>query len=317
MSEITRVLASDLDTGRNYGAASWWRRMSREVLRKRMMREERRLVRTADCIWACSDGDADAFKRLFGHGWLLSRGEKMSKSRGNVVAPQTVMNTLGADVLRLWVAATDYRGEMSVSEEIMRRTADAYRRIRNTARYLLANLDGFEPARDMLAPGEMLILDRWVLNQAAVMDGEFRQAYETYQFHQIYQKLHQFCVIILGNFYLDIIKDRIYTMRRDSIGRRSAQTTLYHIAELFARWIAPILSFTAEEIWHYLPGKREASVFLEEWYQGIPEPGDFDDTAWQRIIEVRDAASKVLERLRAAGAGPGRRSVRGRAGCAS
>ena len=225
----------------------------------------------------------------------------MSKSRGNVVAPQKVMNTLGADILRLWVAATDYSGEISVSDEIMKRTADAYRRIRNTARYLLANLDGFEPDRHSVAPADLLALDRWVLHQTVMMQDEIETAYNSYQFHHIYQKLHHFCVVVLGNFYLDIIKDRIYTTRVDSLARRSSQTVLYHIAECFVRWIAPVLSFTAEEIWGYLPGEHDDSVFLGEWYNGIPALPESDLASWTRIIAVRDEVSKVLEVLRGEG----------------
>jgi len=242
------------------------------------------------------------YKEVLTHGFTVdAQGKKMSKSRGNVVAPQTVMNTLGADILRLWVAATDYRGEMSVSDEIVKRTADAYRRIRNTARYLLANLDGFDPDRDSVKPEHLLALDRWVLNQTVQMQQELIAAYDSYQFHVIYQKLHHFCVVILGNFYLDIIKDRIYTCRTNSTARRSAQTALFHIVEAFVRWIAPILSFTADEIWQHLPGQRDDSVHLQEWYRGIAVTDDSDDEKWVQIIAVRDEVSKVLERLRVAG----------------
>jgi isoleucyl-tRNA synthetase len=242
------------------------------------------------------------YRSVLTHGFTVdAAGKKMSKSSGNVVAPQKVMDTLGADILRLWVAATDYRGEMSVSDEIMKRTADAYRRIRNTARYLLANLDGFNPETDLVAEADMVELDRWVLGQTAQMQQEIIEAYESCQFHLIYQKLHQFCVVILGNFYLDIIKDRIYTMRTASLARRSAQTAMYHIAGAFVRWIAPILSFTADEIWQHLPGPRTDSVFLEEWYTGIPVTRLPDNDKWQKVIAVRDEVSKVLERLRVAG----------------
>ena len=242
------------------------------------------------------------YRSVLTHGFTVdAAGKKMSKSTGNVIAPQKVMDTLGADILRLWVAATDYRGEMSVSDEIMKRTADAYRRIRNTARYLLANLDGFVPERDSVTEAEMVELDRWVLGQTAQMQQEIIDAYESCQFHLIYQKLHQFCVVILGNFYLDIIKDRIYTMPTASLARRSAQTAMYHIAEAFVRWIAPILSFTADEIWQHLPGPRSESVFLEEWYQGNPVTSAPDSAKWQQVIAVRDEVSKVLERLRVTG----------------
>jgi isoleucyl-tRNA synthetase len=166
---------------------------------------------------------------------------------------------------------------------------------------LLANLDGFNPDKDLVVDADLLELDRWVLGQTVQMQEEIIAAYDSCQFHLIYQKLHQFCVVILGNFYLDIIKDRIYTMPAGSVARRSAQTAMFHIAEAFVRWIAPILSFTADEIWQHLPGSRGKSVFLEEWYQGITVSDGLDNDKWQRIIAVRDEVSKGLERLRVAG----------------
>jgi isoleucyl-tRNA synthetase len=239
------------------------------------------------------------YRNVLTHGFTVdAQGKKMSKSRGNVVAPQSVMNTLGADILRLWVAATDYRGEMSVSDEIMKRTADAYRRIRNTSRYLLANLDGFEPDKHLVNPEDLLELDAWVLYKTSELQEEILNSYETFQFHQIYQKLHHFCVVVMGNFYLDIIKDRIYTTKTDSVARRSAQTVLFHIVNAFVRWIAPILSFTADEIWQYLPGETMDSVFLDEWYKKIPVIKNVNNSKWVNIIQVRDEVSKVLEKLR-------------------
>ncbi len=242
------------------------------------------------------------YRAVLTHGFTVDAdGRKMSKSRGNVVSPQKIMNTLGADVLRLWVAATDYRGEMHVSDEIIKRTADAYRRIRNTARYLLANLDGFDPDRDIVNTGQLLGLDRWVLDRAAQTQQEILVAYDACQFHVIYQKLHYFCVVILGNFYLDIIKDRIYTMQQGSLARRSAQTAMFYIAEAFVRWIAPVLSFTADEIWQYMPGKRSDSVFLTEWYAQLPEMPEAERALWDHLLTVREAVSRELERLRNAG----------------
>ena len=242
------------------------------------------------------------YKSVLTHGFTVdARGMKMSKSLGNAVAPQKVMKTLGADILRLWVAATDYRAEMSVSDEILKRTADAYRRIRNTTRYLLANLNGFDPERDCVPAGELLDLDRWLLSRTRQLQGEVIDAYQHYQFHLIYQKLHHFCVVDLGGFYLDIIKDRMYTMREDSSARRSAQTVMYHVAEALVRWIAPVLSFTADEVWQYLPGQRQASVFLAQWYAGFPDLDYREDAAWRRVIQVRDAVSRELERLRSNG----------------
>ncbi len=242
------------------------------------------------------------YKSVLTHGFTVdANGRKMSKSQGNVVAPQKVMNSLGADILRLWVAATDYRNEMTVSDEIFKRTADSYRRIRNTARFLLANMAGFVPAEHALASGDMLALDRWIMHRAAVLQDEIVAAYEAYQFHLVYQKLHNFCVLELGGFYLDIIKDRQYTTPENSQARRSAQTALYHIAEALTRWIAPILSFTADELWQVLPGERSGPVFAAEWYQGLEKAAEDDamgDAFWQRVQAVKTAVNKVLESAR-------------------
>ncbi len=223
----------------------------------------------------------------------------MSKSRGNVILPQTVINSLGADVLRLWVAATDYRGEMSVSDEILKRTSDAYRRIRNTARFLLGNLHGFDPAEDALDPDSLVALDRWAIARARAVQTDIADYYEKYEFHRVYQNVHNFCVLDMGGFYLDVIKDRLYTTGVDSVPRRSAQTALYHIAEAMVRWIAPILSFTAEEIWASMPGDRGDSVFLSTWHE-IPHVAD-DDIDWGRVTTVREHVGKELETLRDAG----------------
>ncbi len=246
------------------------------------------------------------YRQVLTHGFTVDeKGRKMSKSLGNVVAPQQVIKTLGADIIRLWVAATDYRGEMGVSEQILNRMADAYRRLRNTARFLLANLNGFDPARHLVPLGEMLALDRWALDRAAQLQEEVIRAYRDYQFHLIYQKVHNFCVVDMGGFYLDVIKDRQYTMPTDSLGRRSAQTALYHIVEALARWLAPILSFTADEIWRCIPGERVDSVFLDQWYQGLSpleaEQGPFSRGFWDQVLKVRELVGKELERLRVAG----------------
>ncbi|MDO9047982.1 MAG: isoleucine--tRNA ligase [Methylobacter sp.] len=245
------------------------------------------------------------YKAVLTHGFTVDAdGKKMSKSKGNVVAPQSVMKDLGADVLRLWVAATDYRGEMSVSDEILRRTSDGYRRLRNTARFLLSNLDDFDPAQHLVDSKDLLALDRWVVDRAFVLQEEVKTAYETYQFQHIYQKVHHFCVIDLGGFYLDIIKDRQYTAKADGLARRSAQTAMYHVLEALTRWLAPIISYTADEIWQYLPGERSESVFLETWYQGLVKLDD--DSAlnrefWQKVMTVRAAVGKELEKSRAKG----------------
>ena len=247
---------------------------------------------------------AAPYKTVLTHGFTVdAKGQKMSKSKGNVVAPQKVVNQLGADILRLWVAATDYRSEMSVSDEILKRTTDAYRRIRNTARYLLANLEGFDPALHMVAVDDMIALDRWAVAQTKALQQEVVAAYNKFEFHKIYQSVHNFCNVELSSFYLDVIKDRQYTTKADSLARRSAQSALYHIVEALVRWLAPILSFTADEIWAYIPGKRGENVMLETWYR-FPEFQDdarFDPAFWEQVLELRMAVSKQLEMLRVAG----------------
>ncbi len=245
------------------------------------------------------------YRAVLTHGFTVdAEGMKMSKSKGNVVVPQQVVDTLGADVLRLWVAATDYRAEMAVSDEILKRMAEAYRRIRNTARFLLANLDGFDPACHQLPVEAMIKLDRWALDHAARLQQTILEAYDQFQFHQIYQRVQRFCSVEMGSFYLDVIKDRQYTTPREGLPRRSAQTAMYHIIEALVRWIAPILSFTAEEIWQHLPGARRESVFLERWYEGLiplDSSDRFGPALWGKVREVRDAVAKELERLRVAG----------------
>ncbi len=244
------------------------------------------------------------YKQVLTHGFTVdSEGRKMSKSVGNVIPPQKVMNDLGADVLRLWVAATDFSAEMSVSDEILKRTADSYRRIRNTARFFLGSLDGFNPATDCLDIDDMIALDQWAVNRAAQLQQEFIDAFDAYQFHLIYQKLHNFCIVDMGGFYLDIIKDRLYTCHTNSKARRSAQTALYHIAEAFTRWITPILSYTADELWGALPvlEDREKTVFAAEWYK-LPKASnanaEFDEAYWQLIADVKNAVNKALEAKR-------------------
>jgi isoleucyl-tRNA synthetase len=240
------------------------------------------------------------YRGVLTHGFTVDeQGRKQSKSLGNVVAPQKVMNSLGADVLRLWVSATDYANEMSVSDEILKRMSDSYRRIRNTVRYLLGNLDGFDPGRDALAPAEMLELDRWALGRAGALQEEVREAYRRYAFHLIYQKVHNFCSVELGAFYLDVLKDRMYTLPRASRARRSAQTAMYHIAESMVRWLAPILSFTAEEIWQHLPGGRAESVFLSTWHE-LPGIATLP-TDWTALLALRADVTRELEKLRDAG----------------
>ncbi|MBK9185685.1 MAG: isoleucine--tRNA ligase [Moraxellaceae bacterium] len=245
------------------------------------------------------------FKTVLTHGFTVDeKGHKMSKSLGNVVAPQDIMKTLGADIIRLWVAATDYSGEMSVSKVILERMSDAYRRIRNTMRFLLANLAGFDPTQHLVPTNEMLALDRWVVDRAAQVQQDIVAGYESYEFHQIYHKLHNFCSLDLGSFYLDIIKDRQYTTQADSLARRSAQTALYHIIQAVVRWIAPILSFTAHEIWQVIPKAGADSVFLTQWYDGLatlPEDSTqplLTRAYWQQVMAVKTAVNKEIESAR-------------------
>ena len=240
------------------------------------------------------------YKQVLTHGFVVDAdGKKMSKSLGNVIAPQKVMSTLGADVLRLWVAAADYRQEMTVSDEILKRVSDAYRRIRNTARFLLGNLDGFVP-EEALAPGQLLPFDRWAVDRALQMQKEIGQAYDDYQFMQVYQKINNYCAMELSAIYLNVLKDRLYTTSRDSIPRRSAQTAMYHILESLVRWIAPVLSYTAEEIWELMPGAREDSVFMSQWYEGLfaLDDGLYDKTFWKETTALIDTVNEAIEPLR-------------------
>ena len=242
------------------------------------------------------------YKAVLTHGFTVDeKGRKMSKSLGNVILPQKVVDTLGADVLRLWVASTDYANEIAVSDEILKRTSDSYRRMRNTVRFLLGNMAGFDPAADSVPVGRMVELDRWAVERTRALQQEVLAAYRNYEFHLIYQKIHNFCVVDLGGFYLDVIKDRLYTTPAAGHPRRSAQTALYWIAEAMTRWLAPILSFTAEEIWQVLPGERAESVFHSTFVE-LPDAGAASPVDWQLVLAARGAVLRELERLRVAGA---------------
>ena len=243
------------------------------------------------------------YRGVLTHGFTVDEnGRKMSKSVGNILVPQKLTSTLGADVLRLWIAATDYANEMSVSDEILKRMADSYRRMRNTLRFLLGNMHGFDPARDAVPWNALVAIDQWAIRQAFALQNDVVTAFRNYEFHVIYQKVHNFCVVELGGFYLDIIKDRLYTTGSASAPRRSAQTAMYHVAEAMVRWLAPILSFTTDEVWGFLPGERNESVFLNTWHEfpsGAERSSSID---WPAFIALKADVARELERLRAAGA---------------
>ena len=242
------------------------------------------------------------YKTVLTHGYTVdAEGKKLSKSKGNYVALDKLIAQHGADILRLWVASTDYRNEVSISDEIIKRAADAYRRIRNTSRFLLSNLFDFVPERDTVAADDLVELDRWAIQRCQDLQSEIRQAYEDYHFHVIYQKIHNFCAVDMGSFYLDIIKDRQYTMPVNSRARRSCQTAMYHIVQALTLWLAPIISFTAEEIWQEIPGRTGQSVFIEEWYQGWPVVTDVNMDHWAQLQAIRDDVNKALEATRQAG----------------
>ncbi len=242
------------------------------------------------------------YKTVLTHGYTVdAEGRKLSKSKGNYVALDKMIAQHGADILRLWVASTDYRNEVSISDEIIKRNGDAYRRIRNTARFLLSNLFDFVPEKDAIPADELIELDRWAITRCQDLQAEILSAYEQYNFHVIYQKIHNFCAVDMGSFYLDIIKDRQYTTSVDSQARRSCQTAMYHIVKALTLWLAPILSFTAEEIWQAIPGNAGVSVFLEEWYQGWPVVSQVTMQDWTQIHAIRDEVNKALEATRHAG----------------
>jgi len=251
---------------------------------------------------SCAMHGQAPYKQVLTHGFTVdAKGMKMSKSVGNVVAPNKVMKTLGADILRLWVASTDYSGEMSISDEILKRTADSYRRIRNTLRFLLANTNGFEPASHLVASRDMLALDSWIVAETLELQNELKTLYNGYQFHTAVQKIHNFCSETLGGFYLDIIKDRQYTTQVDSLARRSCQSAMYHVIEAMTRWITPILSFTADEVWDNLPGEHEAlGAFTAEWYEGLSiyNNTEIKPEVWDALELVRTEVTKSLELLR-------------------
>ena len=239
------------------------------------------------------------YRGLLTHGFTVDgQGKKMSKSLGNTVAPQEVSNKLGAEIIRLWVGATDYSGDLAIDDKILARVVDSYRRIRNTLRFLLANISDFDPATDTVAPQDMLEFDRFALARAAQLQAEVLAHFEVYEFHPVVAKLQNYCSEDLGAFYLDVLKDRLYTTAPKSLARRSAQTALHQITHALLRWMAPILSFTAEEAWAIV-GKSE-SIFVET-YAELAQPNDALLAKWARIDELRQIVNKDIEALRADG----------------
>ena len=246
------------------------------------------------------------YEQVLTHGFVVdAKGHKMSKSLGNVITPKEITNTLGADILRLWTASVNYTQEITAGDEIFKRQADAYRRIRNTSRFLLSNLNGFEPAQHSVAVTDMVALDRWVVDKAVHLQEEIIAAYDEYEFHVVVHKLMNFCTTELGGFYLDIIKDRQYTAKADSNARRSCQTAMYLIAEAMTAWMAPILSFTAQEIWQALPtpvmGERDEFVFTGVWFDGLekmPTDTALGNDYWSELLVVRGEVNRALEQAR-------------------
>ena len=250
-------------------------------------------------LTSCAMYDRAPYKGLLTHGFTVDgKGRKMSKSEGNVIAPQEVSGKLGAEIIRLWCASTDYSGDLGIDDKILARVVDAYRRIRNTLRFLMANVSDFDPALDAVPFDDMLEIDRYALSRAAQLQADILAHYELYEFHPVVSKLQIYCSEDLGSFYLDILKDRLYTTGAKSLARRSAQTALHQITHAMLRWMAPFLSFTAEEAWTTF-GASE-SIFLETYAVFKPQ----DETLlakWARIRELRDAVNKDIEALRASG----------------
>ncbi|MHB8759429.1 MAG: isoleucine--tRNA ligase, partial [Thiobacillus sp.] len=254
-------------------------------------------------LTGCATDGRAPYDALLTHGFVVDgRGHKMSKSKGNVVAPQKVMDQYGADILRLWVATTDYSGELSISDEILKRVVEGYRRIRNTLKFLLANLADFDFRKHAMPVDAWLEIDRYALAMTRRLQGELRRHYDAYEFHFIVQKLQSFCSEDLGGFYLDILKDRLYTTAGDSRARRAAQNSLHHLTHALVRWMAPILCFTGEEVWAQL-ADADDSVFLHTWH-ALPEQAGEEELLerWTRIRALRAEVQKELETVRVAGA---------------
>jgi isoleucyl-tRNA synthetase len=254
-------------------------------------------------LTGCAINGRAPYNALLTHGFVVDgNGHKMSKSKGNVIAPQKIFDTLGADILRLWTASTDYSGELTISDEILKRVVESYRRIRNTLKFLLANISDFDAVRDTLPVDQWLAIDRYALFLIQKLQTEIRADYERYEFHLAVQKLMGFCSETLGGFYLDVLKDRLYTAGEQSRARRSAQNALHHITHALTRLIAPILSFTAEEAWTVLNGRDDVSVFEGLWHElPVAQMGGNEVSDWLTIEAWRARVNKQLEEARSAG----------------
>ncbi len=254
-------------------------------------------------LTGCAINDAAPFKALLTHGFVVDgEGHKMSKSKGNVISPQKIINQYGADILRLWVATTDYSGELNISDEIIKRVADSYRRIRNTLRFLISNIEDIDKETQLVPPEKMLSIDRFALHQTQVLQESIIKDYDSFNFYLGIQKFVSFCSEDLGGFYLDVIKDRLYTMKEDSHGRRSAQSALFHITQSLIRIMTPILSFTAHEASETIFKNNKKSIFTETWYQfpeNLVNDKNLDD--WKNILEIRGLVNKKIEELREKG----------------
>ena len=254
-------------------------------------------------LTSCAMNEKAPYKALLTHGFVVDgQGYKMSKSKGNVIAPQKIMDQYGADILRLWVATTDYSGELNISDEILKRVADSYRRIRNTLRFLCANLEDFDYKKHLVEPNEMISLDRFAIYKVDELQSVILDHYEKFEFYLAIQKFVAFCSEELGGFHLDILKDRLYTTSEDSFARRSAQTSLYHISHSLMRVMAPVLSFTAHELWEVLCNEKDHSIFTDYWYE-LPKHGlsNEDINDWNNIIKVRAEVNKRIEEVRESG----------------
>jgi len=242
------------------------------------------------------------YDKVLTHGFIVDgNGRKMSKSLGNVISSQKIIEKLGSDIFRIWVASSNYTDDMTISDEIIKGSIESYRRIRNTARFLLANMNGFIPKLHSVSKEKMIVLDRWAVGITKIAQEEIIYAYKSYNFHNVIKRIMRFCSVEMGSFYLEIIKDRKYTTKAESIAHRSCQTAIYHISMALVRWIAPIISFTANEIWEFIPSKSADYVFTEEWYNDLfflDDTHTMNNKYWNDLFNIRSEVNKVIENAR-------------------